>query len=210
MKKYGRAATLAFATLAFLMLSAAAARADAPQKRVSSFHGLTGQAVWSSFNGCQLTQVTVLATQNVAHNTGGSPAVSDNVTVVYFLVDFCTGSFRVGSGAGDGSISGSLREMTVQATVPITETTSGGTTSTTATVDVALTATGDVTRDVQNFHDVSGGNLVVQVRSVGARTAAIPSGSVIVNSVDIVDGVTPAASSQITDTNGGTITIFLQ
>jgi hypothetical protein len=209
MKKHGRAVTLAFATLAFLTLSAGATRADAVQKSVFNFRGLTGQAAWGSFDGCQLTQVTVLATENVAHSTGSGPTTTDDVAVFYFVVNFCTGEFRVGSGVGSGTISGSLSALSIQATVPITEQTQNGVTTTTATVDVTLTATGDVTRSVDNFHNVDGGNLVVQVRSVGARTAAIPSGSVIVDGVDLVSGVAPAPS-QITETNGGTVTIFVQ
>jgi len=200
MTKHWTALTFAVATT----LALATAEAAAPQKSVFSFRGLTGQASWFDVAGCQLTSVQVLANENVSHSVGGGPPVTtDDVTVIYTLFDVCTGQFRIGSGSGPGTIDGSLRAVTITAAVPINDSSLG---QVTASVDVTLTATGAVTRGVNNFH-VTSPTLTEAVRSVGATTAADSSGSVVVAGTDLVVGL-GGATGAISETNGGTVTIF--
>jgi len=190
---------LAVATL----VATTSAQAAPPQKSVFSFRGLNGQANWFDVTGCQLASVQVIGNQNVAHSTGGKPVTTDMVTVIYTIFNFCTGEFRIGSGSGDASISGSLRSMTITGTIPINDLTQG---PLTATVNVTLTASGEVTRGVNNFH-TNGGGTTIAVRSVGATAEATPSGSVVVGGVDLVAGLT-TSDSAISETNGGSVTIF--
>jgi hypothetical protein len=190
---------LAVATLT----ASTGAQAAPPQKSVFQFRGLNGQASWSDFNGCQLSSVQVIGNENVAHDVGGKPVTTDFATVIYVLVDFCTGQFRFGSGSGEAVVSGSLQSMTITGTIPINDSAFG---ALTATLDVTLTATGEVTRGVNNFHTNGGGTTIV-VRSIGATADATPGGSVTVDGVNIVAGLAPGDSA-IAETNGGSITIF--
>ena len=203
MKKH-RTALMAMAIVAAV---AAPAAAEPAQKSVFSFRGMTGDATWSAFNGCTFSSVRVLANQNLSHSTGGPPSdETDEVAVFYTIFDVCANTFRFGSGSGSGFIDGSLRSLTVEGTIPITQFDSTGQTiQTTATVIVTLTATGDVTRGENNF-TITTPTTVTAVRSVGASTSAVPSGVVVVDGVDLIDGLSGAGT--IAQTNGGTVTIF--
>ena len=198
MMKHGTV-TLLLVTLA----AAGTAQAAPPQKSVLTFRGLTGQASWFDFAGCVLTSVQVLANENVSHTEATHPVTTDDVAVFYTIFNVCTGDFRNGSGSGTGTINGSLQGVTIQATLPVNDVTVG---QLTAVINVTLTPTGDVTRGVNNFH-FTGPTQVIQVRSVGATTAAVPSGTVLLEGVDLVAGLSPGTGA-ISDTNGGTITIF--
>jgi hypothetical protein len=195
----------ALLALAFLAVATPAA-ADPPQKSVLTFHGLTGQASWFDFDdsGCVLTSVQVVANQNVSHSPEEPPsAETDQITVSYVVADFCTGAFRFGSGAGPGFIDGSLRGLVIEGNVPVFDTQVG---ATTVAVIVTLEPTGDVNHDPQTFN-LTTPTTVTQIRLIGASTSAVPSGVVVLDGVDLVDGV-GGASGTISQTNGGTITIF--
>jgi hypothetical protein len=100
-------------------------------------------------------------------------------------------------------VNGSLRGLTINGTIPFNDTLSG---QTTASVNVTLTATGEVAHDVENFQ-ITGGGTTVAVRSVGSSTSATASGSVVVDGVNLAAGL-GTGSGAISNTNGGTVTIF--
>jgi hypothetical protein len=195
----------AFLALAILAV-ATPALAEPPQKSIFNFRGLTGQASWSDFDGCLLTSVQLVANQNVSQSPGEPPGETDQLTLSYVVVDFCTGEFRFGSGSGPAFVEGSLRGLTIEGTIPILESSNTGTVETTATVIVTLSPTGEVTRGEQNFN-LTTPTTVVQVRSIGASTSADPSGVVVVDGVDLIDGV-GGTTGTISQTNAGTVTIF--
>jgi hypothetical protein len=202
MKTKPRVSMLAFA-LALSASTAGAARADAPQRNVFSFHGLNGLASWFTFDGsCSLTSVTVIGNENVLHDPGSRPVTTTDVTLLYTIANFCTQEFRNGSGSGTGTLSGNLQQLTIQGTIPIND--SAGSTS--ATVDVTLTATSAATHQENNFH-AAGPTMVVQVRSVGATAPGTAAGSVVIDGVDLLANLGPGTAS-LSTTDGGTITII--
>jgi hypothetical protein len=200
MTKHPIALFLALATLT----ASASSRAAEPQRSVFSFHGLTGQALFSKIDGCQITRVQIIGNQNVSHGAGEKPATTDFATLIYISFNPCTGDFRILSGSGEASVSGSLRGgVTISGTIPVFDT--AGIAST-ADLNVALSPNGDVSHTVENFQ-ITGGGTTVAVRSVGDSVPATSTGSVNAAGVDLLAGVGTGGGS-IATTNGGTVSIF--
>jgi hypothetical protein len=200
MTKHPIALFLALATLT----ASASSRAAQPQKSVFSFHGLTGQALFSKIDGCQITRVQIIGNQNVSHDAGGKPATTDFATLIYISFNPCTGESRILTGSAEASVSGSLRGgVTISGTIPVSD--SAGIADT-ATLNIALAPNGDVSHTVENFQ-ITGGGTTVAVRSVGDSVPATSTGSVNAAGVDLLAGVGTGGGS-IATTNGGTVSIF--
>jgi hypothetical protein len=200
MIKHRIALFLALATLT----AAASAGAAEPQKSVFNFRGLTGQALFSSINGCQITSVQIIGNQNVSHSVGEKPVTTDFATLIYISFNPCTGDFRILSGSAEASVSGSLQGgVTISGTIPVFDTAG---IATTATLNVGLSPNGDVSHTVENFQ-ITGGGTTVAVRSVGDSVPATSTGSVDAAGVDLLAGLGTGGGS-IATTNGGTVSIF--
>lgn len=180
-------------------------RAAPPSKTQSTFRGMTGLAEWFAFDGCKFSNVVVIGTQNTSHSPGGGPASTTEVNVIFFFADICVGTFLNGSGSGPGIVSGNLQRLSIQATVPLNNTPTES-----VAVNVTLTRTDDYTLRNEDHSSSSFPTAIVQMRSNGTKVSASASGSVVLNGIDFVAGLTSDSQTSISDNNSGSLTIIRQ
>jgi hypothetical protein len=179
------------------------AEATAPQVTVEHFHGLVGEAHFGSFDGqCLLQDVHLVAVQNRTRSTGGPPLASDDVTVEYTVVNFCTlVTLAQGSGSVTGTIGGNLRRLSIRASIPVVDIVLG---KTTVEVNVTLTKASPAEREVETTHDSTPTSFMV-MHSVSKKVTASAAGTVVLDGTNLIAGLPFDAS--ISDVKSGTLTI---
>jgi hypothetical protein len=178
------------------------AQATAPVVTVEHFHGLVGEAHFSSFDGCALKFVHLVGVKNRDHSTDNPPIATDDVTVEYTLADFCNGSFQLGSGSATGAILGGLQRLSIRASIPVVDTFLG---NTTVDVNVTFTKTGAPEGDAENTRTRTPTSFMV-VHSVSKTVTASAEGSIVVGGVNLIAGLS-SDDAHIDDAKTGTVTI---
>jgi len=178
------------------------AEATAPQVTVEHFHGLVGEAHFSSFDGCVLKFVHLVGVKNRVHSTGNPTIATDDVTVEYSMSDFCFGASSAGSGTAPGSILGSLQHLSIRASIPVVDTFLG---NTTVEVNVTFTKTGAPEGNVETTRTRTPTSFMV-VRSVSKTVTASAEGSIVLGGVNLIAGLS-SDDAHIDDAKTGTITI---
>lgn len=178
------------------------AEASPPQVTVDHFHGLVGEAHFSSFDGCVLKFVHLVGVKNRDRSTNSPPIATDDVTVEYSMSDFCFGASSVGSGSAPGSINGSLQHLLIRASIPVVDTFLG---NTTVDVNVTFTKTGAPEGNAETTRTRTPTSFMV-VHSVSKTVTASAAGSIVLGGVNLIAGL-PSGDAHIDDAKTGTVTI---
>jgi len=178
------------------------AQATTPVVTVDHFHGLVGEAHFSSFDGCLLKFVHLVGVKNRDHSTDNPPTATDDVVVEYTVIDFCGGSFSLGSGSTPGAILGGLQHLSIRASIPVVDTFLG---NTTVDVNVTFTKTGAPEGDVETTRTRTPTSFMV-VHSVSKTVTAAAEGSIVLGGVNLIAGLS-SGDAHIDDASTGTVTI---
>jgi hypothetical protein len=218
------AAVLGIAALAFAsghVGQATPAKAAPPVKNVYQVKGLAGDFYQVSYTGpttdpyCSGTSVSVSASGTSTHLAGsGDRSEYAYGYASYSKWDYCSGPYLYEYGYGYGSVdlSGGQQALGLSGTVALSGweyTPSGsGPISTSATIDVDITADGEYSSFGQSSNSYSYPGATYRYRYVGWSASATASGSFVVDGNDLMSDTPDYSYGSIYKNNSGQVEMF--
>lgn len=180
--------TSALAILTFAVPALAASNTK------SQFRGEYAYASFDQYDDCSYLSVSVNAFDNVTKSGPGAPTPQKEAYFYYSSYNYCTGQYFSSYGSVTNpsfNVQGKGKSASLNTTIPLYDYYTG--TSKTAYVNLNWTSTGETYRGRYNSQS-QGPGYMFRYRSNGSWSDAQISGSITIDGIDVISGLSSYAS----------------